>query len=62
MQVRPLGQEDCLEEGMATRFSILAWSLLALKRDCIGTSLAVQWLRLCASTAGGTRFDLWLGN
>ena len=26
-QVRSLGQEDSLEEGMATHFSILAWSI-----------------------------------
>ena len=28
MQVRSLGQEDPLEEGMATRSSILAWRIL----------------------------------
>ena len=27
-----------------------------------GTSLEVEWLRLCTSAAGGHRFDLWLGN
>ena len=27
MQVRSLGQEDLLEEGMATRSSILAWRI-----------------------------------
>jgi len=27
MQVRSLGQEDPLEEGMATHFSILAWKI-----------------------------------
>ena len=26
MQIRSLGQEDPLEEGMATHFSILAWT------------------------------------
>ena len=26
MQVRSLGKEDALEEGMVTHFSILAWS------------------------------------
>ena len=26
-QVRSLGQEDLLEKGMATRFSILAWRI-----------------------------------
>ena len=28
MQVQSLGQEDSLEEGMATYFSILAWKIL----------------------------------
>ena len=28
MQVRSLGQEDPLEEGMATHSSILAWRIL----------------------------------
>ena len=27
MQVRPLGQEGLLEEGMATHYSILAWRI-----------------------------------
>ena len=27
MQVQSLGQEDPLEEGMATHFSILAWGI-----------------------------------
>jgi len=26
-QIRSLGQEDLLEEGMATHFSILAWRI-----------------------------------
>ena len=26
-EVRFLGHEDCLEEGMATQFSFLAWSI-----------------------------------
>lgn len=26
-----------------------------------GASMAVQWLRPCAPTAGGTGFDPWLG-
>ena len=33
-----------------------------LKNALAGTSLAVQWLRLCTSTAGGHEFDLWSGN
>ena len=28
----------------------------------IGTSLVVQWLRLCAPSARGTQFDPWSGN
>ena len=28
MQVRSLGQEDPLEEGMATHLSVLAWEIL----------------------------------
>ena len=28
MQIRFLGWEDALEEGMATHFSILAWRML----------------------------------
>ena len=31
-----------------------ATKLLTLKWLILGTSLAVQWLRICASTAGGT--------
>ena len=27
MQVRPLGQEDCLEEEMVTHSKILAWEI-----------------------------------
>ena len=27
VQIRSLGQEDSLEEGMATHFSILAWRI-----------------------------------
>ena len=29
-------------------------AICALKGRILGTSLAVQWLRLCVSTAGGT--------
>jgi len=29
------------------------YSTEKLERSCFGTSLAVQWLRLCASNAGG---------
>ena len=33
-----------------------------LKNVKTGTSLVVQWLRLCASTAAGLRFHPWLGH
>ena len=32
------------------------------KQKPTGTSLVVQWLRLHASNAGGSEFDLWLRN
>ena len=32
------------------------------KKVSKGTSLVVQWLRLCASTAGGCGFDPWSGS
>ena len=31
-------------------------------KELARTSLEVQWLKLCASTAGGMGFDPWLGN
>ena len=34
-------------------FSISKWLLSLLPKKKLGTSLAIQWLRLCASTAGG---------
>ena len=33
-----------------------------VKMAGLGTSLAVQWLILHASNAGGMGFDPWLGN
>ena len=35
---------------------------LKIKSRPLGTSLVVQWLRLRAPSAGGPRFDPWLGN
>ena len=32
------------------------------KKLANGTSLVIQWLRLCALSAGGPGFDLWSGN
>jgi len=37
MQVRSLGQKDPLEEGMASRFSILAWRIHG-QRSLVGYS------------------------
>ena len=76
-QVQSLGQEDPLEEGMATHSSTLAWRITwteqsvglcivhkvaknqaqlnrlsthecILEISMVGTSLVVQWLRLCS--------------
>ena len=63
--VRSLSQEDPLKEKMATHSSILAWETpwteepgrlkhTGSQESDMGTSLAVQWLRLWASTGGGT--------
>ena len=38
MQVRSLGQEDALEEGMATHPSVLAWRILWTERSLAGFS------------------------
>ena len=38
MQAQSLGWEDPLEEGMATRFNILAWRI-PWKRSLVGYSL-----------------------
>ena len=37
MQVQGLGQEDPLEEGMATRSSILAWRILWTEERSTGS-------------------------
>ena len=37
-QVRPLGQEDPLEKGMATHSSILTWEILHGQRSLVGYS------------------------
>ena len=31
-------------------------------KECLGTSLAIQWLRPCTFNAGGTGSDPYLGN
>ena len=38
MQVRSLGQEDALEEGMATHPSVLTWRILWTERSLVGFS------------------------
>ena len=38
MQVRSLGREDPLEEGVATHSSILAWRILERERSLVGYS------------------------
>ena len=47
-QVQSLGQEDPLNEGMATRSSILAWRILWME-ELIGLwsmGVAKSWIRL----------------
>ena len=90
-QVQPLGQEDPLEEGMATHSGTLAWRIawteqpgglyivhkvtknqtqlnglsthacMILEISVGGTSLVVQWLRLC-SQCRVLGFDPWSGS
>ena len=38
------------------------YSSVIFLNSCSRTSLAVQWLRLCASSVKGPRFDPWSGN
>ena len=38
---------------LSTGVVVAQWELVPLFRNIVGTSLAAQWLRLCASTAGG---------
>ena len=41
--------------------NLVVFNIFILKTQT-GTSLVVQWLRFCASNAGGPRFNSWLGN
>ena len=41
--------------------TMVCYSALKTK-EIVGTSLAVQWLSFCDSSAGGHRFDSWSGN
>ena len=40
--VQPLGQEDPLEKGMATHFSILAWEIPWTEEICELQSMGLQ--------------------
>ena len=42
MQIRSLGREDSLEEGMATHSSILAWGICLKQRSLAGDSQAYK--------------------
>ena len=55
---------DILTELRCTNNVRLSWLFLILdfKMYGLGTSLAVQWLRLCIPNAGGIGFNPWLGN
>ena len=45
IQVRPLGQEDTLEEGMATHSSILAWRISWTEKTGGVQSIGLQRVR-----------------
>ena len=52
--VRRLHEElCCFLEGPNKRFEAHCFSENQIKNVILGTSLAIQWFRLCASTAGG---------
>ena len=44
-----------------TLICLLSEIVCIIQTVCLGTSLAVQWLGLHASNAGGHGFDPWLG-
>ena len=46
MQVQSLGQEDPLEEEMATHSSILAWEIPWTEKSCGLQSVGLQRVRL----------------
>ena len=48
------GVEDQCEQQAHCLLPPIVTGLLLLKSDRVGTSLAIQWLRLLASEAGGT--------
>ena len=59
MQVLSLGQENPLEKEIATHFCIFAWEIprteeprgaivkFYINYEVSGTSLVIQWLRIC---------------
>ena len=53
-------------ESIALIIASVSWVKPVLKKKkentVNGTSLGVQWLRLCAPNAGGPGFNLWSGN
>ena len=44
---------EARERKMNLKYAVVSESNKVFKYKWIGTSLAVQWLRLCASNAGG---------
>ena len=59
MQVRSLGQEDPLEEGMATHSSILVWEIPGTEEPGGLQSMASQRVRLCLSDWACCTHNMW---
>ena len=59
-QVRSLGQEDPLEKGMATHFSIVAWRIPRTEEPGELQSMGVQknWTRLKRLSSSSSSKDL----
>ena len=53
--------DSCIMQTLPHRTSAFSKNIFFLN-GTVGTSLVVQWLRICTSTAGGSRFNFWLGN
>ena len=62
-QVRFLGQEDCLEKGMATHSSILAWGIPWTEEPSGLQSIGSQWVRYDWATKQASKLtsvhDYW---
>ena len=56
--VRFLGQEDPLEQEMATHSSILTWRILHEQRSLVGYS---PWGHKELNTTEATEYTYWLG-